>query len=67
METCYLPSTDVDTSALTLLAKDVEYVEYGVIYPVTICFCSSVQEYRKCDGNHEYSKANNLPYFDAEH
>jgi hypothetical protein len=39
-------NTDVDTSALILLAKDVEYVEYGVIYPVIICFCSSVQKYR---------------------
>jgi hypothetical protein len=35
-ETCYFPSTDVDTNALTLLAKDVEYGEYGVTYPVII-------------------------------
>jgi hypothetical protein len=53
--------------ALTLLAEDEEYVEYGVIYPVVICFFSSVEKYRKCDGNHQFSKANNLPQFDAEH
>jgi hypothetical protein len=35
-ETCYFPSTDVDTNAFTLLTKDVEYGEYGVIYPVII-------------------------------
>jgi hypothetical protein len=60
-ETCYLPNTDVDTSALTLLEEDVEYVEYGVVYPVIICFCSSIEKYRKHDGNHQYSKSNNLP------
>jgi hypothetical protein len=53
--------------ALTLLAEDVEYVEYGVRYPVVICFFSSVEKYRKCDGSHQYIKANNLPQFDAEH
>jgi hypothetical protein len=64
---CFLTNTDVEKSALTLLARDVEYVEYGVIYPVNICFCPSVQKYTKCDGNHQYSKANNLPQFGAEH
>jgi hypothetical protein len=67
VETHYLPNTGVDTRALTLLAKDVKYVEYGVIYPVIIRFYSSVGEYTKYDGNHQYSKANNLPYLDAEH
>jgi hypothetical protein len=60
-ETCYLTNIDVDTRALTLLAKDVEYVEYGVVYPVIICFVSSVDRYRKCDRCQQYSKANNLP------
>jgi hypothetical protein len=50
--------------ALNLLAK---CVECGIIYPVMICFFSLVEKYRKCDGNHQYSKANKLSAFDAEH
>jgi hypothetical protein len=61
MEKCYLPNRDVDTRTLTLLAEDEEYVEYGLIYPVVIWLSSSVEKYRKCDGNHQYSKTNNLP------
>jgi hypothetical protein len=55
------PNSEVDTRALTLLAEYEEYIEYGIIFPVIIYFSSSLEKYRNYDGNHQYSKASNLP------